>query len=1383
MSEPMLPDDDRRRLLEEAVADYLMAADAGRPPEQESFLARYPDLRAELAEFLADLSALAVLVEPLHPAAAERPGAAGATEPGETLPLSELATVPGAGASAPDATIAIPPRAHEPGTITALERAGGTATQTDPAETAALEGSGGADAPVTLPGGTRVRYFGDYELIRELGRGAMGVVYKARQISLNRPVALKMIKSAVLASEDELRRFQNEAEAVATLDHPHIVPILEVGNYHGQRYFTMKLVGGTSLDKNLADYAANPGAAAQLLATAAKAVHHAHQRGILHRDLKPANILRDERGEPFVTDFGLAKRVVGDSELTHSGAILGTPSYMAPEQASGRRGAVTTASDVYGLGAILYGLLTGRAPFGGDSIADTLEQVRSAPPAPPSRINSRTPRDLEVICLKCLEKDPARRYMSAQALADDLGRYVAGEPITARPTSPLERAWRWCIRNPAVATLAALLGAALLAGTTLSTVLAIRATHEAEKARRVARDLRKANDWSERLRYDAEINLAFRDFEANNIALASRRLTEQVPSSPETGDHRGFEWHYLQATLRPELRGLEHGAAVESVAFSPDGRCLASGCWDNTVLMWDVATGNKLATFRGHHDSVVHVAFSPDGRRIASASYDKTVRIWDAISGRELAAFCGHQAIVKSVAFSPDGRRLACAGQDNTVRIWDVGTGQEVLALTGHANVVVEAVFSPDGRRLASASQDRTARIWDAATGRELLMLGGGNGGVWTVAFSPDGTRLASAGRDRTVHLWDAATGRELATCRGHAEDVRSVAFSPDGRRLASGGWDNTVRIWDAAAGRELAVLRGHHQGVECVAFSPDGRRLASAGDMTVRIWDAVSSRERTLLRGHESLAWAVAFSPDGHRLASAGDMTVRVWDVETARELAALRGHQATVMSVAFGPVGRRIASAGADSTVRIWDADSGSELMTLAGHKGEVYCVAFRPDGRRLASGGGDSTARIWDAGTGREIRALKAQSWIRGVAFSPDGRRLATAGRDHTVRIWDPETGIEVATLTGHTSMVMGVAFSPDGKRLASASYDNTVRLWDVATGLERNMLRGHLHPVWTVAFSTDGKRLASASYDKTARIWDAATGRELAAFRDLADFAHPASCVAFSPDGLRLASATGGNRAVQIWDGSPVESASLARRDALGLVRFLIDRVSSAADLRARIEADVTVSNEVRAIALEQAGPFWETQQRHRAEALVVPLMERGLLRSEVIDAIRDDPQIGPDLKSVALERAEVLPESVWALNEASWDVVRHAGASASAYRLALRRAEAASRLLPQWRGLMNTLGVAQYRVGLNREAVATLMKANERNRASDPADLAFLAMAQFRLDRRDAARSTLRTLQQQMTRPGSIHSAEDQSFLREAETLALDVDFPAQPFAR
>jgi tetratricopeptide (TPR) repeat protein len=441
---------ERERRLEEVLAALLAAEDAGQAAMREVLLKENADLADELRAFFGAHDRVRVLAAPLR-------AAADASSAGAETPQRDV-----------QSTLCESPRPAGPSSVT---------TEPFPATTELPSGcpdDAGADAPTTPNGtgerdpiefGARVRYFGDYELLNLLGRGGMGVVYRARQISLNRPVALKMLQAGVLASEDDLRRFQNEAEAVATLDHPHIVPILEVGQYEEQRYFSMKLIGGPSLDRKLGEFIGDPKAAARVVRTAAEAVHHAHVRGILHRDLKPANVLLDERGEPHLTDFGLAKRVQVESDLTQSGAILGTPPYMAPEQASGKRGMITTAADVYGLGAILYAVLTGRAPFAGESPLDTLEQVRERVPDPPSKHNPRIPRDLEVICLKCLEKQPERRYTSAQALAEDLRRYLNSEAILARPVGLATRAWMWCARNPALTRLGLALFLALFLAT------------------------------------------------------------------------------------------------------------------------------------------------------------------------------------------------------------------------------------------------------------------------------------------------------------------------------------------------------------------------------------------------------------------------------------------------------------------------------------------------------------------------------------------------------------------------------------------------------------------------------------------------------------------------------------------------------------------------------------------------------------------------------------------------------------------------------------------------------------------------------------------------------------------------------------------------------
>jgi WD40 repeat protein len=1267
----------------------------------------------------------------------------------------------------------------------------------------------------------------------------MGVLYEARQISLNRAVALKMIRAGILADDAELRRFQNEAEAVAILDHPGIVSVHEVGEYDGQRYFSMKLIPGDSLAVRLDRYRDDPCTAARLMAEAAEAVHHAHLRGILHRDLKPANILVDEHGHPHVTDFGLAKKVEGDSELTQSGAILGTPAYMAPEQTTGRRGAVTTATDLYGLGAVLYALLAAKAPFGGDSVVETLDAVRTRPPEPPSRLNAKVPRDLEVICLKCLEKDPARRYRSADALAEDLRRFLAGKPILGRPVGELQRALMWSRRNKPIAALGGLLAVSLIAGTVFSLGFAFRARDEGQRASsaanlasqeavRAGKAANRANheadvarrqrDWSERLRYIAEINLAQRDWDAGNVDLARSRLKDLAPKQSGDLDLRGWEWFYLDSSFRPELRILRaDGSGVACVAFGPDGRTLAAAGLDR-VRLWDIASGRQKGLLQPTAKrSIFSVAMAPDGRTLAGAVHDGNVRLWDITSGFETASFRGQQGTeglvsfsfdgavgsfssgVWSVAFASSGRVLTAAGFDGIVRTWDVVTGRETASPRGHDGGVHCVAISPDGRMVASSDSDGTVRIWDIAMGRQATVLYGHEGPVRSVALAPhDGRLLASAGDDGTVRLWDLDTGRQITTLRGHQGAVRSVAFSPDGQALASAGSDGTVRIWKTKSGRERATIRGHHGEIRCVAFSPDGRALASAGsDGTVRIWDFAFHRDGDTLRGHTGGVSSIAFSPDGRTLASAGfeDRTFRLWDLSSGLETARVKRPSDdrifTRCSVAISPDGSRLAFAGADGGARIWDIAARREAIAIEGHlsgfQNRFLCVAFAPDGRSLALARG-GVVQIWDTATGQENALLKGQEsgvpeLRRGglsLAYSPDGERLASAGLGGAVRIWDVATGREAAVLRGHQGTVNAVAYSADGRHLGSGGEDGTARLWDLETGRDLAVLRGHQGGVQSVALSPDGSRLASAGDDGTVRLWDLVTGRELALLRG-----HEGGVlsVAFAPDGRLLASA-GRDGPIRLWDAAPLTDERRTHREALQIVRFLVERAASAAELRERIVRDAICSEQVRATALRMSDGCWAAYVRNQSESIVESLFAEGRFREEVQEAVHGRQGLAPEIQARALELARSEEELPVAMNDASWRLAREPGRDPSSYLLALRRAEAACRHRPLSGAFLNTLGVAQYRTGRYREGLATLTKSCALNGGNYPGDLAFLAMTQQCLGQSNKARQVLAQLRAVVAkqRQGG-DTLENATFLREAEiVIELDPAFPADPFA-
>ena len=995
-----------------------------------------------------------------------------------------------------------------------------------------------------------------HTILERIGRGGMGVVYLARHKALDRHVALKMLVAGAHAGEEELARFQIEAQAVARLDHPNIVNIYEIGEHQRLPYFSIEYCPGGSLDARLKQNPLAAGPAAELVETLARAMASAHEQGVIHRDLKPANVLLTLDGTPKITDFGLAKRVGADSGQTQTESIVGTPCYMAPEQAWGESKRVGPAADIYALGAILYDCLTGRPPFKGANTLETLDQVRSREPIPPRQLVASIPADLETICLKCLRKEPTKRYESAGALADDLKRWLTGKPIRARPVGRLERGFKWMKRNPVVS---ALLGSIVLLVISASIAIYVKYLDAKEsEARAIANEKEARKQEGEAIRQatiakdnEETANAALRDlkhnsaldkiqlaqaaFNSNNIPVAHERL-DQVP--PEL---RKWEWHYLKTHFTGGLCTLYgHTNQIECVAFSPDGSRIVTSSRDGTARVWSARAGLPLLELKGHTGAVTGAAFSPNGLQIVTGNTDGTARIWDARTGTTIHVLTGHKLQVLGVAISPDGTRIVTASGDHTAKVWDVKTGKRLFDLTGHTLDVNSASFSRDGTRIVTAAVDNTAKIWDAATGGHRFNLIGHTDIVNAASFSPDGTRIVTAANDNRAKLWDAETGACLFDLKGHTWAVTSAVFSPDGRRIVTGSYDTTAKVWDAHSGVALHDLKGHTSVVKCVAFSPDGTRIVTgSGDKTAKLWDARTGAPRLEIKGHMDFVSSVAISKDESRIVTASwDKTAKVWDARNATLLFELKGHTDRVNSAAIGSdpgAPGRIVTGSADKTAKVWDAQTGAFLFDLPGHSADVMCVAFSPDASRIVTGSKDKTARIWDAKTGKRLVEFKGHTEsVNAATFGRDGVWVVTGSSDQSAKVWDPETGRLLFDLRGHALDVMCVGVSRDGTRIVTGGIDSVAKVWDANTGAFRFDLAGHTSAVLGVSFSPDGARIVTASQDTTgagvARIWDARTGTPLL---DLKGHTSYLRSLAFSPDGRRIVTA-GTDRTAIVWE---------------------------------------------------------------------------------------------------------------------------------------------------------------------------------------------------------------------------------------------------------
>jgi len=1015
-----------------------------------------------------------------------------------------------------------------------------------------------------------VRFFGDYELLDEIARGGMGVVYRARQVSLNRVVAVKMILAGHFASRESVQRFRAEAETAARLQHPSIVAIHEIGEHEGQHYFSMDCIEGASLDK------AGPleaDRAARYLQVIAEAVHYAHERGVLHRDLKPSNVLIDAFDQPRITDFGLAKQLQTDSELTVTGQTLGSPQFMPPEQVRAGRGEIGPRSDLYSLGAMLYHCLTGRPPFAAATVGETLAQVVDRDPVAPRELNPAVPRDLETICLKCLEKEPSRRYGTARELAEELHRFQHGEPIRARPIGPGGQLRRWCQRKPALAGLCAALGMALALG--FSGILwqwgrAERhaANESAERARAEATLGELELDRAEDLLRNEQPNAALA-WLAHSVrrqptnAVAAQRIVSvlsdrsfALPVAPPlwhtgavawaefsadgtrvvTASHDGTAQIWDAASGREMGRALTHAGTVLVARFSPDGKLVATGGADQLVRLWLAKDGSPVGESLVHTGAVTFLEFSADGRRLLTVAKDRRVRIWEMPEGRLLIQTAAHRATVTAGHLSPNGRRFLTATRIGVIRIWDTATGAPITPeLKEQSLVLFSARFSPSGDRVVSACDSpHRARIRDAKTGRLLGEIREHGNSVEDALFSPDEHWLVTVSRDGSARLWDAQTFAARGEPLLHRSWVLSAEFSADGQRLLTTCLDHTARVWDLIRWR--ALLEPIHPGGNILhaSFSPEGARLVTAAQSgAAQVWDVRLGRAAASVLPLGGSATRARFSHDGRRLATGAGSAARVWNALTAEPETPLLRHQNGILDVVFSPDDQRLVSTSYDNTAAVWEAQTGRRLARWTNQIDRVISSQFSADGRRILTASFDRTAWVWDAATAEPIVGpLEHPGRLWYAEFSPDGNRIvASVGRagesGHAV-VWDTRTGRRLHQWP-HQDEVIRAVFSPDGETVVSASQDHTACIWDARSGRLRHTL-AHDAMVTRAQFSPDGVLIATSCRDQTVRLWGAWSG-----VPQSSPLVHGGEVVTlrFSRDGRRLATASLDHTA-RVWD---------------------------------------------------------------------------------------------------------------------------------------------------------------------------------------------------------------------------------------------------------
>ncbi len=1035
--------------------------------------------------------------------------------------------------------------------------------------------------PISEPEEAPAQIFGRYKLLEKIGEGGFGEVWMAQQREpVKRRVALKIIKLG-MDSRQIVARFEAERQALAMMDHPNIARIFDADvTETGRLYFVMELVRGIKITEYCDQNQLPTLERLKLFIQVCKAIQHAHQKGIIHRDIKPSNILvtlHDGVPVPKVIDFGIAKatqqELTDKTVFTQFHQFIGTPAYISPEQAEMSGLDIDTRADIYSLGVLLYELLVGQTPFDAKEMMqcglEVLRQIirEKEPLRPSTRLNTlhgeaRTTAgkrrqtdvgklvhqlqgDLDWIVMKCLEKDRARRYETANGLANDIERHLNNEAVLARPASAVYRAQKLVRRNKRLFAAIGAVIAALLVGLLASVREAVRTKRAENEARRQL--------------YVSDMIVANKAWSEGNIRRVEELLDGQVPKRGSREDLRGFEYYYLRQqcageqdftfppqeskvfalAYSPDGKVLATGSSyleqkdysgelklfdvnsrkeihnfvllgpdgtptrdgIRSVAFSPDGKLLASGSAGSVVTLWDPVTRQKLDSFYGRAGPAIRMAFSPDGRLLASI-FTGGIIFWDTVARKETNVFNLPRQSSSALAFSPDGRLLVFAdAQSNSrsaLRLWDLESqsvvAETALSFDGDINSLD---FSLDSKAVSCGLSSGFVALWEIQAGR-IIKLGRHHDEVISAVFSRDGRHLATSSADSTVKLWDAVERKEIRLLKGHSDRVDQVVFSPDGSHLASVSRDKTVRFWPVAPA-EKDVLRGHVKGVIAVDFSPDGQLLATASaEKSVKIWDPNTRELRQTLTDITNEVLSVTFSADGKYLAAGHLEGVNLWDVKSwlgVTHLTNPRRDPPSQGSQLRFSLDSKFLVAGEKGFTDVWEVGSWRALTNLSGSSGRD--VAFSNNGKLLATGIHSETVQLWEVGTwrllqtltsGRGFGSLEFGHAISTLAFTPDSHALVTGSVDSTIRIWDLTTG-EQTTLRGQAGKVMALAISPlNGKTLAASDMSG-VKLWNLATGKELFTLVGHEASVLSLAFSPDGMTLASGSSDTTVRLWRA------------------------------------------------------------------------------------------------------------------------------------------------------------------------------------------------------------------------------------------------------------------------------------------------------